>query len=70
MGDVENSGHVTRGFHYYKDWLDGNFDSERMSYSAYIFSKVPKEKMENIRDIMKGFVSDIVQFCVDLERWK
>ena len=68
--DAENNGHVSRGFHYHKDWLNGSFDSERMSYSAYIFSKVPKEKMENIRDTMKGFVSDIVQFCVDLERWK
>lgn len=69
-GDVENSGHVVRGFHYHKDWLNGNFDTERMSYSAYIFSKVPKEKMDYIRDTMKGFVSDVVQFCVDLERWK
>lgn len=66
MGDIENSGHVSRGFHYHKDWLNGNFDYERMSYSAYIFSKVPKEKM----DYMRGFVSDVVQFCVDLERWK
>ena len=69
-GDVDNSGHVSRGFHYHKDWLNGNFDFERMSYSAYIFSKVPKEKMDYIRDTMKGFVSDVVQFCVDLERWK
>lgn len=67
---VENSGHVSRGFHYHKDWLNGDFDYERMSYTAYIFSKVPKEKRENIRDTMKGFVSDAVQFCVDLERWK
>ncbi len=29
-----------------------------------------KDKMEDIRDTMKGFVSDDVQFCVDLERWK
>lgn len=70
MGDIENSGHVSRGFHYHKDWLNGNFDAETMSYSAYIFSKVPKEKMDYIRDTMKGFVSDVVQFCVDLERWK
>ena len=69
-GDVENSGHVTRGFHYHKDWLNEKFDSERMSYSAYIFSKVPKEKMDYIRETMQGFVSDVVQFCVDLERWK
>lgn len=69
-GDVENSGHVSRGFHYHKDWLNGNFDSERMSYSAYIFSKVPKEKLKDIQQAMKGFVSDVVQFCVDLERWK
>lgn len=67
---IENSGHVSRGFHYHKDWLNGDFDSERMSYSAYIFSKVPKEKVKYIRDTMKGFVSDVVQFCVDLERWK
>lgn len=69
-GDVDNSGHVSRGFHYHKDWIDGNFDFERMSDTAYIFSKVPKEKMEHIRDTMQGFVSDVVQFCVDLERWK
>ena len=69
-GDIENSGHVSRGFHYHKDWINGSFDYERMSYSAYIFSKVPKEKMESIRDTMQGFVSDVVQFCVDLERWK
>ena len=68
--DVDNSGHVSRGFHYHKDWLNGNFDFERMSYTAYIFSKVPKEKMDYIRDTMQGFVSDVVQFCVDLERWK
>lgn len=69
-GDVDNSGHVSRGFHYHKDWLNGNFDFEKMSYTAYIFSKVPKEKMDYIRDTMQGFVSDVVQFCVDLERWK
>ena len=68
--DVENSGHVVRGFHYHKEWLNENFDSERMSYSAYIFSKVPKDKMDYIRETMQGFVSDVVQFCVDLERWK
>lgn len=67
---IENSGHVSRGFHYHKDWLNENFDTERMSYTAYIFSKVPKEKMDYIRDTMQGFVSDVVQFCVDLERWK
>lgn len=69
MGDIENSGHVVRGFHYHKDWLNENFDTERMSYSAYIFSKVPKEKLKDIREDMQGFVSDVVQFCVDLERW-
>lgn len=68
--DVENSGHVVRGFHYHKDWLNEKFDSERMSYSSYIFSKVPKDKMESIREDMQGFVSDVVRFCVDLERWK
>lgn len=68
--DVENSGHVVRGFHYHKDWLNGEFNYENMSYSAYIFSKVPKEKMNYIRGTMQGFVSDCVQFCVDLERWK
>lgn len=67
---VENNGHVSRGFHYHKDWLNGHFDFERMSYTAYIFSKVPKEKMDYIRDTMQGFVSDVVQFAVDLERWK
>lgn len=70
MGDIEVSGHVSRGFHYHKDWLNENFDAERMSYSAYIFPKVPKENIKYIRDTMKGFVSDVVQFCVDLERWK
>lgn len=70
MGDIENSGHVSRGFHYHKDWLNGNFDADRMSYRAYIFSKVPKEKMKSICETMQGFVSDVVQFCVDLERWK
>lgn len=69
-GLAENNGHVSRGFHYHKDWLNGNFDAERMSYSAYIFSKVPKEKMKSICETMQGFVSDVVQFCVDLERWK
>lgn len=68
--DVDNCGHVSRGFHYHKDWLNGNFDPEKMSYSAYIFSKVPKERMESILEDMRGFVSDVVQFCVDLERWK
>lgn len=68
--DVENSGHVVRGFHYHKEWLNEKFDSERMSYSAYIFSEVPKEKLESIREDMQGFVSDVVRFCVDLERWK
>lgn len=68
--DTDNSGHVSRGFYYHKDWLDENFDTERMSYSSYIFSKVPNDKLEDIRNTMKGFVSDIVQFCVDLERWK
>ena len=69
-GLVENSGHVSRGFHYHKDWLDEEFETTTMSDTAYIFSKVPKEKMDYIRDTMKDFVSDVVQFCVDLERWK
>lgn len=68
--DVDNSGHVSRGFHYHKDWLNEDFETTAMSYNAYIFSKVPKEKLKNIRDTMQGFVSDVVQFCVDLERWK
>lgn len=68
--DADNSGHVSRGFHYHKDWLNENFDTERMSYSAGVFSPVPKDKMDYIRDTMQGFVSDVVQFCVDLEMWK
>lgn len=67
---IDNSGHVSRGFHYHKDWFDENFDYERMSYNAHIFSKVPKYELKYIRETMQGFVSDVVQFCVDLERWK
>jgi hypothetical protein len=69
-GLAENNGHVSRGFHYHKDWLNEEFETTAMSDTAYIFSKVPKEKMDYIRDTMQGFVSDVVQFCVDLERWK
>lgn len=69
-GLVENNGHVTRGFHYNKDWLNAEFETTAMSDTAYIFSKVPKKTMDHIRDVMQGFVSDVVQFCVDLERWK
>lgn len=69
-GLVKNNGHVSRGFHYHKDWLNKGFETTAMSDTAYIFSKVPKEKMNYIRDTMQGFVADVVQFCVDLERWK
>lgn len=69
-GLVENNGHVSRGFHYHKDWLNEDFETTAMSDTSYIFSKVPKEKMDYIRGTMNGFVSDVVQFCVDLERWK
>ena len=66
--DVERFGHVSDGFYYLAEWLNGEYDYESESAEHYILSKAPKDNVEQIRDCMKGFVSDCVQFCVYLEK--
>lgn len=52
-------------FHYKKDWLNGEYGYENESVPHYIFSKAPKEKVEEIRDTMKNFIAQLIQDCVD-----
>ena len=69
FSDAYKYGHVSRGFHYNEDWLNGEeYHYERESAAYYIFSKAPKDKNKEIRDVMQGFVHDCVQYCVDLEK--
>lgn len=58
--------HESFSFHYKKDWLNGEYGYENESVPHYIFSKAPKEKVEEIRDTMKNFIAGLVQDCVNL----
>lgn len=66
--DAEKYGNVSRGFYYRPEWLNGEYDYENESTEHYILSKAPKDKVKQIRECMRGFISDCVQHCVDLEK--
>ena len=53
-------------FHCKKNWLNGEYGYGNESVPHYIFSKAPKEKVEEIRDTMKNFIAQLIQDCVDL----